>query len=171
MLGWALPSRPGVRPEQSQLAACGTSRLSAVSNSVTSTRWPLPVCWRARERQQDAGEGVVAGDVVDDGDADPRRPRLRRAVDAHHAAHRLQHRVVARQAAQRAVGTEAGDGAIDQARDGGRQHALVAQAPALQGARQEVLDQHVGVLQQRLEDGAVLRAVRQVEGDARACRG
>ena len=47
MLGWALPRRPGVRPEQSQLAACGTSRLSAVSNSVTSTFWPLPVCWRA----------------------------------------------------------------------------------------------------------------------------
>ena len=46
----------------------------------------------------------------------------------------------------------------------GRQNLVIAQVPAFHGARQIVLHQHVGVLQQRCQDGASF-GPRQVEAE------
>ena len=88
--------------------------------------------------------------MVDHRDADAHRSGLGRPVDAHHAAHRLQHGVVAGQAAQRAIGAEARDRAVDEARMPLRER-VVAEAPLLHRAGQEILDQHVGALEQARE--------------------
>src|SRR3546814_15714975 len=73
-------------------------------------------------------------------------------------------RVVARKAAERAVGAEAGHAAMDEAREALRQHVRVAEAPFLQAARLEVLDQHVRRFEQAQEDGLALR-LRDVEAE------
>ena len=113
---------------------------------------------------QDGAEGDVAGEVVHHRGADAGGAAAGVAIHTHHAADGLQHRVVAGQAAQRAVGAEAGDAAEHQARVTRRQCLLVAQTPALHGAGQEVLHQHVGVGQQAVQ--YLLRAgVGQVQAD------
>ena len=103
------------------------------------------------ERHQDSHAGIHAGRQVDHRHADAHRPRLGRAVDRDQAGRGLHHGVVAREAAQRAVGAEARDAGMDQARELLRQR-LVADAPFLHGAGLEILDQHVGRLEQFQQD-------------------
>ena len=117
MLGCALPSRRGARPDWSQFAACGTSRLSGRVEQRGLDALAERRCVRARSsasrmpRHRD-----VAGQVVDDRHAEAHGAGRLRTVHAHEAAHRLQDGVVAGQAAERAVGAEAGDRAVDEPR-------------------------------------------------------
>src|SRR3546814_6739939 len=53
---------------------------------------------------------------------------------------------------------------MDEAREALRQHVRVAEAPFLQAARLEVLDQHVRRFEQAQEDGLALR-LRDVEAE------
>lgn len=112
---------------------------------------PLAGARPRQQRHEDRRQRHVAGEVVHHRDAHAGRARGGVAVDAHHPAQGLQHGVVAGQAAQRPVGAEAGHAAVHEARVGRGQRLLVAQAPAIHGAGQEVLDEHVGALQQPVQ--------------------
>ena len=99
-----------------------------------------------RQRHQNADRGVKPGGDVDQGNADPHRPALRRAGRGDHAGHGLDDGVIAGIAAARAVGAEAGNPAVHQSWKFGAQH-VVADAPFVERARLEILDQDVGALQ------------------------
>ena len=108
---------------------------------LTQTR-TLPL----RQRHQDTDRGVKPGGDVDQGNADPHRAALRRAGRRDHAGHGLDDGVIAGIAAARAVGAEAGNAAMHEfwklcAQD------VVADAPFVECARLEILDQDVGGLQ------------------------
>ena len=116
------------------------------------------------ERHHDADRGVHAGREVDHRYADAHLAALGRAVDRDEAGRGLDHGVVAGEAAQRAVGAEAGDAGMDQPRELRCQHVVVADAPLFHRAGLEVVDQHVGRLEQLQQDVAALR-LGEVERD------
>jgi hypothetical protein len=78
---------------------------------------------------------------------------LRRAGGGDHAGHRLDDRVIAGIAAARTVGAEAGNPAMDQPRKFFAQH-VVADPPFVERARLEILDQHIGAVEQLHQHGA-----------------
>ncbi|MDR8955490.1 hypothetical protein FEP76_03997 [Burkholderia multivorans] len=125
-------------------------------------RLTAPALLALGEREQDAGERVEARHHVDDRQADARRVAVALAVHAHQPRHRLDHRVVARQAAKRPVGAETRHRTVDQPRETRLQIACIVHPPARERTGLEVLDQHVGVLEQPPEDRAPFVA-RQVE--------
>ena len=106
-----------------------------------------------RQRHQNADRRVEPGGDVDQRHADPHRPALRRAGRGDHAGHGLDDGVIAGIAAARAVGAEAGNPAVHQSRKFRAQH-VVADAPFVERARLEILDQDVGALQQLHQHGA-----------------
>ena len=106
-----------------------------------------------RQRHQDADRSIKPGGDVDQRHADPHRPALRRAGRRDHAGHGLDDRVIAGIAAARAVGAEAGNPAVHQVRKFFAQH-VVADAPFVERARLEILDQDVGRLQHLQQHGA-----------------
>jgi hypothetical protein len=100
------------------------------------------------QRQQHADHAVQSHAEIDQRRAHAHRPGVLRAVDAHQPGHRLHSGVVAGQAAIGTVIAEAGDVAIDQLRELRLEHLLVADAPFLERAGLEVVDQDVGGLEQ-----------------------
>jgi hypothetical protein len=99
-----------------------------------------------RQRHQDSDRRVQSGGDVDQGDADSHRSRLRRARRGDHAGHGLDNRIIAGIAAARAVSAETGNTAVHEFRKFFMQD-VVADAPFVERARLEVLDQNVGALQ------------------------
>ena len=87
------------------------------------------------------------------GNADPHRAAFRRAGRGDHAGHGLDDGVIAGIAAARAVGAEAGNPAMHELREFRAQH-VVADAPFVERARLEILDQDVGGLQHLHQHGA-----------------
>ncbi|MCY1524936.1 hypothetical protein D9M68_598970 [compost metagenome] len=116
------------------------------------------------QRQENAGHRVQPGDHVDDRQADAQGAALGFTVHAHQSGHGLDRRVVARQPTERAVCAEAGHRAMDQAREALAEYLFITDAPARQGTGLEVLQQHVGVLQQPQQQVDAFR-LRQVDGD------
>ena len=100
-------------------------------------------------RQDRAGRGV--------GDRDPhaRRTGARRTGDAHHAAEALCDLIDARAIRVRAVLTESGDARVDEARVHGPERVGIDAEPVLHGGA-EVLDEHVGLLDEAEEHGVTL---------------
>ena len=113
---------------------------------------PLP----REQRQRDPLRGEHAGDDVGDGDAEAVGRPVAGAGDAHQPAFGLHHGVVAGLGAARAGLAEPGDRAVHQPRPA-RRHRLVAESEPLHGAGPEVLDEHVGPVEQPLEHRAPAR--------------
>ena len=121
------------------------------------------------QRHQDADCRIETGGEVDHRNADARRAAFGRAVGGDHAGHRLHDGVVARIAAARTVGAEAGNPAVDQPRKLLAQE-RAADAPLVERAGLEVLDQDVGVLQQA-SSAPRARAAWSGRGRSSACCG
>lgn len=114
------------------------------------------------QREQDARHGTQAGREIDDRKRHLERPAARFAVDRHEAGKALRDGVVARKPGERAVGAVAGDRTMDEAREALAQAVFVADAPALERALLEVVDQHVGRIEQAEQHVASV-GMRQVE--------
>ena len=115
-----------------------------------------------QEREQDAPmRGDACGDV-DDGDA-ALRHGVGRAGDGQKARFRLHQEIVGLARPERPAGAEAGYGRGDQPLVA-RAQGLVVEAHAGDGARREVLHEHVGTRDHAQEEGAVPR-VLQIERD------
>ena len=115
------------------------------------------------ERGEDADRAVQRGQRVADRDAAAHRHAARLAGEVAQAAHRLADRAEARQVAVRPGLPVARDAQHHEAGVQLRQ-GLVAHAPAFERAGAEVLDQHVGLLDQLACDVLALGAA-QVERD------
>ena len=125
---------------------------------------PAPGLLAGEQRHQDAERAIDAGGQVGDGDADAHRPLPRLARDRHEAAHSLRDLIEAGPLLVGTVLPEAGDAGIDEARiEGGE--ALVIDAEPVLHVRPEILDQHVGLLDEALEHGAPFGRL-QVQGEA-----
>ena len=117
------------------------------------------------ERHQQPRRGVEPRRQVAHRRAGAEGRPVRGAVEARQSAHRLRHRVEARHSGHRPVVAEPGDARIDQAGEARGQDPFVIQAPLLHPAGPEVLDQHVGALEQAQQRRAPGRAA-QVDADA-----
>ena len=121
---------------------------------------PLPL----DQGHEDADHGIEPGAEIHDRRAQAHRPALGRAVDAHEAGRSLHRRVIAGQAAERSVRAEARDLGIDEAWEARLQHRLPVEAPLGELSGLEVLEEHVGILEQTEQHLASL-GLRQVERD------
>src|SRR5207237_4920666 len=101
----------------------------------------------------DAVGEVHAGGEVGDRDADPPEAAAGRAGDAHQPAHALGDLIDAGLVGDRALLTEAGDTGQDDALVDAAQRLVVEAEPVLD-VLAVVLDHHVGVLDQPVEDRA-----------------
>src|SRR5262249_4034957 len=99
------------------------------------------------QREQDALNRVQTREIVGDGDADARRGAVAKAGHLHDPRLALNHRVVSRQLRVRTGLAVAGNRAVDQARIQ-RGRGRVIEAELAEAAGTEVLDQHVGGLDQ-----------------------
>src|SRR3990167_2443587 len=164
MLECALPLSLGVWPDCNQFALCGCSSDTAVSYSVASTNCPRP----ERCRSITASSTPITADrpVVMSTTGTPTRrgPGAGVPLTLLRPATARPPRVVAGRAAGRPIGAEAAAPAVDQAREALAQRLFIADAPALQRADLEVLDQHVGVRQQ-LENDLAPFGLGQVDHD------
>jgi hypothetical protein len=117
----------------------------------------------AGERREHADRGVAPGQQVRDGDADLRRPALRRAGDRHQPGARLREQVEPRRRRVGAGSAESGHGRRDEPRVR-LAHRGERESEALEHAGREVLDDDVRA---RRETPDRLRAggTRQVERD------
>ncbi len=115
------------------------------------------------ERARDAGREEEAGGDVADRHADARGRAVGMAREAHEAAHRLRNQVEGGSLAHRARVPEPRRNGVDERRPA-RVQRRPPVAEALEHARPEVLDQHVGPREQRLERRPVGVAL-QVERD------
>jgi len=113
------------------------------------------------------GEEQPGGDVAD-GHPDARRLAAVLAGDAHHAAHPLHDHVVGGPGRVRACASESRHRRVDQARVTHVQR-VPAEPQLVHRPGPEVLDEHVGHVEQPLEDLAVGRGV-EIEGDASPSR-
>ncbi len=102
------------------------------------------------ERREHRRRGVEAGTDVGDGDADLGRG-VRRPGHIGDAALRLDEQVVGLAIAIGAGRTVAGDPARDETRPA-RMQRVPAQAEPVHGARPEVVHEHVGAIEERVED-------------------
>ena len=124
---------------------------SEVSYSESSTFWPLPVRWRALSAARMELLASIPVHDVDDRDAVLGRAAVGLAADAHQPGLGLQDEVVAGQRRLRSGRAVAGDGAAHEARRMLLEPG-VGEAPLLQRAEPEIVDQHVGLLDQAGED-------------------
>ena len=128
-----------------------------VSSRLTSTTWPTPAV-QGDHRGERRGE---PGDLVGEGDRRQQRLAVGLAVDRGEPGHRLGDRGEPRPLGVRAVLAEAGDPRDDEARVAGEQHVGPEPEP-LERAGPEVLDEHVGVVdeaqQRRRRSAASLRS-------------
>ena len=99
------------------------------------------------ERGENGIAGQHAGTHVDDGDAVFGRRPLGLAADAHQAGLRLENEIIAGQRGLRAAGAIASDRAAHRARRMGLEPGI-GEAPFRQGAELEIIDDHVGLLDQ-----------------------
>ena len=129
-----------------------------------STSWPCPVRCAGQERQQHPLRGERAGDDIANRDAEAIRWAISRAGDAHQAALGLNHRVVAGFLPSRSRLTEARDGTVDQRPVSLRERGVIEAHPG-QRSRPEVLDEHVALRDEPIENGAPVRRL-EVQGDA-----
>ena len=101
-----------------------------------------------QQRHRNPLRGEHAADDVGDRDAESEGRTVGGAGDAHEPGLALNHRVVSRLRAARPRLAEPGDRAVHETRTP-RRDRVVAKPQALHRAGTEVLDQHVGLLQQR----------------------
>ena len=124
---------------------------------------PLAGALALVQRAEDAVGGIEAGDVVGQ-----RRPaglrRLRIDELAQHAAERLRHRVIGGPVGVGAVAPEAGDRSVDEPRVRVAEH-FVGKAQPVEHAVAEIVDQHVGLLDQIEQDLLAARRA-QIEREA-----
>src|SRR6185312_14929233 len=99
---------------------------------------------------------IEAGAEIDQRNAKAKRSGAGIAIDAHEPGHCLEDRVVTRQSPERTVAPESRNAAMDQPGEARREILLIAEAPFLHAARLEILDQHIGALQQTQEHNAAL---------------
>ena len=118
------------------------------SNSDRSITWPRPAPLDHAERRQRGEAAVDAGDHVGQRQRRQQGRAVGEAVEMGIARHRLDQRAEARMVAPRPVLSPAGDAQDHQSRVDGVQ-LVRAEAPFLQRARNEVLDQHLGAGDQR----------------------
>ena len=107
------------------------------------------------ERGVDGGHRMDRRHRVDDGDGVAQPLAVGLAVDAHHARFGLQHGIVARPVRERPGLSVGRNREIDQLRVF-RRDAGIVEAVLLQHAGPEVLDQHVGALEQLAHDRLAL---------------
>ena len=117
-----------------------------------------------RQRRLDADDAIEAGEDVDPGHADLLRITCRIAGQLHDAAHALDHEVVSRLAGARPGLPEARDRRIDQPRIARRKRRVIQPEPR-QATRLEILDHHIGAVDQRAQTLQVARVI-EVAGDA-----
>jgi hypothetical protein len=127
---------------------------SAESSMETSMKDALAAALAAHQRAGDGEGRRDAADAVGDRIAGAQRRALGVAGDAHHPRQALDDLVVGRRVAHRALLAEARDGAVDE--PGLTAFSvLVAKAQPRHHAGAEVLDQHVGALDQGLRSTAL----------------
>ena len=102
------------------------------------------------DRGEDADRHLHAGAAVADRRKHEGRRVFRKAGDAHRPAHRLRDRLVALEPAIRAIAAEALDRRVDEARVEVAQH-VPAQPEPVHRARPEIFQQHIGLLDDLLE--------------------
>ena len=129
-----------------------------------STAWPRPGTLACEERRRDALRGEHARHDIGDRDAEAERRAIGSARDAHQPAFGLHDGVVARLGASRSGLPEARDRAIDEPRMPWRHRGVVEAQPG-QRAGPEVLDEHIRLRDQPLEDLAAGRLL-EIERDA-----
>ena len=152
MEGWARPMRLGVRPPSCW--SSGTVIQSAMaSNMEIEMSAPCSAARPRQQRFQDRLIGVHPGGDVDHGDADPRR-RVRPAGDGGEARFRLDQQVIGLAPRIRAALAIARHRAGDQPGIVAAQ-TVEAEAEPRHRAGLEVLHEHVGLRQHRLEQGLV----------------
>ena len=134
------------------------------SSSEVCTHLPSPVSLALQQRDEDALRQEDARAEVGDRDAHAHRTLAGQPRDRHQAAHTLGDLIHARPVAIRPALAEAGDAAVDEPRVDRAQLVVVDPEPTLDvGA--VVLDDHVGVLRELLEDRHAL-GLAQVQRDA-----
>src|SRR6266567_2788214 len=111
----------------------------------------LPGLVALHEPGEDPDHAVHARAGVSDGRPDIRGRAVGEARDAHASPHGLGDRLVALVVAVRSVGTEPLDARVHEARVE-RLHGGIAEAQAIEDARPEVLEEHVGRLQEGSKD-------------------
>ena len=117
------------------------------------------------QREQDPQGGVHAGGDVDQRYADPQRAARPLPVDAHQTRNRLDGGIVSGHAAQRAIIAIAGDAAVHQAGEALGKHRVMAEAPFLERAGLEILDENVS-FRQEIEQGIAAARTGEIEDDA-----
>ena len=123
----------------------------------TSTTWPRVAGQTAAldQREQDADDRVRAGQRVAETEIRAHRRLAREAVHIAQPADRLAHRGEPGASGIRTVLAVAGDARVDQPRID-LAHGVGSEPPFLHGAGPEVLDDHVGLLDQATRDVATL---------------
>src|SRR5438132_5953282 len=124
----------------------------------------LPGLVALHEPGEDPDHAVHARAGVSDGRPDIRGRAVGEARDAHASPHGLGYRLVALVVAVRSVGAEPLDARVHEARVE-RLHGGIAEAQAIEDAPPEVLEEHVGRLQEGPKD-LLASGVLQVEGKA-----
>ena len=130
------------------------------SSSEVSTHWPSPVLLPRLQRRQHADGEIEAGADVGDGERDAIGRAVLRAGHRHQARHRLDHEI---EAAALGVGpglAEARDRAQDQPRIARVQRAPSRRPSLSMHAGTEILQHHVGAVDQVPEDLEVGGALR-----------
>src|SRR5688572_16276762 len=116
------------------------------------------------QSEEDAAEGVEAGEVIGHRNAGAHRWTVGLTGDVHESGLGLRHRVVSREVALRAVLSVPADRAVHQARIQAA-GLLDAEAELVEAARPEVLDEHVGAFEKALQYVSPFGAL-QVDGEA-----
>ncbi len=147
--------------ERVQAVVAGDGEAAVVQRHLDQA--PAPRSAALEQRRQHGLAGVHAGHQVHHGDTELQRRRARLAVERHEAGLALDHQVVAGALGLGAAGVVAGHGAVDEVGLEGLE-LLVAQAQLLGAAGLEVVDHHVALRQQLVDDLQPLGTL-QVEGD------
>ena len=164
-IGVRVARKPGQLAVHEPTGGVGVENADARIKERQVDELPAPRPGAFHQGHGDPDGGVEPDDHVDDRDADPRRPGFGGAGDAVEARHRLRHGVIPGLGAQGTIGAEAGYPAMDEPWETAFQDILVSHAPPFQGADLEILDQHVGRLEQPEYDLAPRRRAK-VQRDA-----
>ena len=143
MPGRIEPVRSRIVPNASNSGSSDSITENTDSYSATSTTCPRPVLRRVSMREQRADDAVERGQRVADRDAGARRRPVRRAGDVAQPAHRLADHAEPRPLAVRPRLAVARDAHHDEPGIVGGER-FVGEAPRLQRAGTEILDDDVG---------------------------